>query len=467
MSTTSIGPNLGSASDLLAAAGSAVSMAGQAGQSGDTTPAAGFLALIQQALGAATDAATGTLTGTADVTSDLVEGAADSVTDPATDLLGGLAGLLGQPQADTTDAADATDAAPTDLPEAATDLVNAALAMGMALTNQLTNQLSNQLSQATAAVSTVAAGAAGAVNTVVAAGQQAIAGVGVAAPTTAGVEAPASPIQTPTQTQTDTVTPAPTTSEPAASSPALDGEATGSALVAAPESSKRDRHDTTSQAGQTGLGLGATTGPANTAATAAPAPILSTGNATGTLAAGAEAATAARAQVFEKVTSLASRGNGIHRLTMTLNPGELGEVKVVMNVRDGVVHVRLAAGEHDTRAALSDGIADLHRLLESTGATDTRVTVRELGRELGRDLADQFRDDPKDPRQQFADADARQDSRQGRTWSDSPDQRAGTHVQHGAMDGHPTTARSGLRNTASELGSAESVTSRSGVDVTM
>jgi flagellar hook-length control protein FliK len=83
-------------------------------------------------------------------------------------------------------------------------------------------------------------------------------------------------------------------------------------------------------------------------------------------------------QVIPEVTSLVSRGNGTHRITLALKPEALGEVRVVMTVRDGAVHVQLAAGQEAQRALL-EGSPELTRLLEQVGATDTRVVVRDLG----------------------------------------------------------------------------------------
>ncbi|MFL6160370.1 MAG: flagellar hook-length control protein FliK, partial [Marmoricola sp.] len=83
------------------------------------------------------------------------------------------------------------------------------------------------------------------------------------------------------------------------------------------------------------------------------------------------------AQVFPEVTGLVSRGDGTHRITLTLNPEQLGEVRVVMTMRAGAVHVRLAAGQ-DARASLVEGSGELGRLLERAGATDTHIVVREL-----------------------------------------------------------------------------------------
>lgn len=116
--------------------------------------------------------------------------------------------------------------------------------------------------------------------------------------------------------------------------------------------------------------------------TPAAMPVITTPTSTMTenAAAPAPALTPVTDQVFEQVTSLTSRGEGTHRITLQLNPDDLGEVRVVMTIRDGAVHVRLAASERDARAALTEGSPELHRLLEATGATDAKVTVRELGR---------------------------------------------------------------------------------------
>ncbi len=82
-------------------------------------------------------------------------------------------------------------------------------------------------------------------------------------------------------------------------------------------------------------------------------------------------------QVFGQVTRLVSRGDGMHRLTLRLHPADLGEVKVVMTVRDGVVDVTLSAGAA-AREALRDGSPQLRSLLELAGATTGQLVVREL-----------------------------------------------------------------------------------------
>ena len=83
------------------------------------------------------------------------------------------------------------------------------------------------------------------------------------------------------------------------------------------------------------------------------------------------------AQVFPEVTRLVTTGNGTHRVTLQLEPEALGEVRVILTVRDGAVHVRLAAGS-EAQHALLEGAPELRRLLELTGASDTRIVVRDL-----------------------------------------------------------------------------------------
>ncbi|GAA3652293.1 hypothetical protein GCM10022237_10170 [Nocardioides ginsengisoli] len=89
-------------------------------------------------------------------------------------------------------------------------------------------------------------------------------------------------------------------------------------------------------------------------------------------------------QVFPEVTQLVATTPtdrpGTHRITLTLQPEQLGEVRVTLVVRDGSVHVRLA-GESDNAAvhrALATGAPELQRILERSGATQARVLVREV-----------------------------------------------------------------------------------------
>ncbi len=77
------------------------------------------------------------------------------------------------------------------------------------------------------------------------------------------------------------------------------------------------------------------------------------------------------------MTRLVAAGNGTHRIRLQLEPEALGDVRVVLTIRNGEVHVRLAAGE-DAQRALRDGAPELRRLLELAGASDTKIVVRDL-----------------------------------------------------------------------------------------
>jgi flagellar hook-length control protein FliK len=92
-------------------------------------------------------------------------------------------------------------------------------------------------------------------------------------------------------------------------------------------------------------------------------------------------------QVFPEVTRLVASTPtdrpGTHRITLTLQPEQLGEVRVTLVVKDGAVQVRLAGNANDlagsaaVHRALSTGVPELQRLLERSGATEARVLVRD------------------------------------------------------------------------------------------
>lgn len=97
----------------------------------------------------------------------------------------------------------------------------------------------------------------------------------------------------------------------------------------------------------------------------------------------AERTSAVLRQVFPEVTRVAAQaGPGTHRLSITLNPETLGEVKVTLLVRAGAVHVSLAAQSGAAHDALLQGAPELHRLLEVTGG-DARVVVRDAASSAG------------------------------------------------------------------------------------
>lgn len=82
-------------------------------------------------------------------------------------------------------------------------------------------------------------------------------------------------------------------------------------------------------------------------------------------------------QVVPEVTALMSRADGTHRIRLRLSPESLGDVSVVLTVRNGAVEVTLGA-RAQARVALEQATAELHRLLELSGARSTQVVVRDL-----------------------------------------------------------------------------------------
>jgi len=168
-------------------------------------------------------------------------------------------------------------------------------------------------------------------------------------------------------------------------------------------------------------------------------------------------------QVFPEVTSLATKGDGTHRITLTLKPEALGEVRVVMTVRDGAVHVRLAAG-HEAQQALREGSPELTRLLAVAGASESRITVRDLPAvpaasvDTSPDLGADQRPQDQRPQDQRP-----QDQR-------PQDQHAGTRAHDPATDGtHDGTRHRRGATGANPPQSNEPVTHTraAGVDVTM
>ena len=84
--------------------------------------------------------------------------------------------------------------------------------------------------------------------------------------------------------------------------------------------------------------------------------------------------TAVTNQVFPDVARLMTRADGTQRITLRLTPDNLGEVKIVLTVRDGAVQVDLSASTLAAEA-LRSGAHQLHRLLELAGATSSQIRV--------------------------------------------------------------------------------------------
>ncbi len=162
-----------------------------------------------------------------------------------------------------------------------------------------------------------------------------------------------------------------------------------------------------------------------------------------TVAAAAPATTAQAAtpvvQVATETVRMFQAGNGLHRVTITLNPESLGQVRVSLSVKDGQVSVRLAASE-SARHTLVEGAPELRRLLEAVGATDVRVVVRDLsGAETSRATTWSFGQDPSASGQQGQGRSTGQDGLNGQPAGNgagaNSDQHAGTRAGSTARDG--------------------------------
>ncbi|HEY9564880.1 MAG TPA: flagellar hook-length control protein FliK, partial [Nocardioides sp.] len=86
-------------------------------------------------------------------------------------------------------------------------------------------------------------------------------------------------------------------------------------------------------------------------------------------------------RIAEMVTSAGSTGEA-HRVTLKLQPEALGDVRIVLTVRDGAVHVQLSAHEAAARTLVEDS-PELRRMLDLLGTPDARITVREVGTSHG------------------------------------------------------------------------------------
>ena len=83
-------------------------------------------------------------------------------------------------------------------------------------------------------------------------------------------------------------------------------------------------------------------------------------------------------QVFPGVSRLMSRGDGTRRITLKLSPEALGDVRVVLTVRDGDVQVRMV-GSEQAQQALRAGAPELQRLLDLAGAASSQIIVGDQG----------------------------------------------------------------------------------------
>jgi len=149
-------------------------------------------------------------------------------------------------------------------------------------------------------------------------------------------------------------------------------------------------------------------------------------------------------QVIPELTRMSTLGEGVHRLTMTLRPEALGEIRVTMTVRDGSLHVRLAAGTEAQHALVPD-LTELQQVLKLGSSSDVRVVLRDLSGV------------PATPDQQSGQTGNQTGNQTG------SQQGPGHHAGHGAPPGDPgTTAGSGHQNRR-EAGTPRDINATDGV----
>jgi flagellar hook-length control protein FliK len=171
-------------------------------------------------------------------------------------------------------------------------------------------------------------------------------------------------------TPAPTAAPAPAPAEgqtPAAGQMPADAPTTEATTGTVPVDAATPREDVTAPVTSTMFSTPApTTTPAVTAPAAAAGP-----------APAPESTAMVTTQVFDAISKLVARPDGSHRVTLKLNPAELGEVEIIMTTRHGSVRVELH-GSDEATAALRSGTHELFRLLEATpGTTSTHISVRE------------------------------------------------------------------------------------------
>jgi flagellar hook-length control protein FliK len=81
-------------------------------------------------------------------------------------------------------------------------------------------------------------------------------------------------------------------------------------------------------------------------------------------------------QVLSKVTPLRRGPDGTHVLTMRLDPGDLGPLTVVAEVRGGTIRLELTAVVPAVQEALKAAAGDLQRELADAGFGGAAVDVR-------------------------------------------------------------------------------------------
>lgn len=83
------------------------------------------------------------------------------------------------------------------------------------------------------------------------------------------------------------------------------------------------------------------------------------------------------AQLVDHVTPLLNKGDGIHEVTIELDPVDLGRVRLEVTLDDGVVSVRVHADDPATRRLLASSIHELRASLTEAGVSAGDLDVRD------------------------------------------------------------------------------------------
>jgi flagellar hook-length control protein FliK len=75
----------------------------------------------------------------------------------------------------------------------------------------------------------------------------------------------------------------------------------------------------------------------------------------------------AAAQVAMQLAPLRKGPDGVHRLTIHLNPGDLGPISVIAEIRNGAISVQIHGATEAGRVALQASLSDLRRDLGEAG----------------------------------------------------------------------------------------------------
>ncbi len=78
-----------------------------------------------------------------------------------------------------------------------------------------------------------------------------------------------------------------------------------------------------------------------------------------------------------RIAPLRLDADGVHRLTVHLHPADLGAVRVVAEIRNGDISVRLTGATEAGTEALRAGLGDLRKELQDSGFGNLSLDLRQ------------------------------------------------------------------------------------------